>query len=120
MLIKKFEEIESWKEARELNKLIYEITKAPKFSKDFGLKDQIQRASVSIMANISEGFNRGSKKYFINFLNFANGSASEVESLLYVALDQSYLNEKEFQNAYQRIEKIKKMIGGFIQYLKKN
>ena len=81
------EEIESWKEARELTKNIYGLTARQGFSRDFGLRDQIQRASVSIMANIAEGFDSGSNKSFISFLNYTYRSASEVQSLSYVALD---------------------------------
>ncbi len=119
MRIEKFEEIESWKLARELTKEIYKLTKQNNFSKDFGLKDQIQRASVSILANISEGFDSGSDKSFINFLNYSYRSASEVQSLLYVVLDQEYLSKNEFEFLYGKCKDIKNLIGGLIQYLKK-
>ena len=119
MRIEKFEEIESWKLARELTKEIYGVTKLNNFSKDFGLKDQIQRASVSIMANISEGFDSGSDKSFINFLNYSYRSASEVQSLLYVVLDQKYISKNEFDFLYGKCKDIKNLIGGLIQYLKK-
>lgn len=91
MRIEKFEEIESWKLARELTKEIYRVTKLNNFSKDFGLKDQIQRASVSILANVSEGFDSGSDKSLINFLNYSCRSESEVQSLLYIVGDQKYI-----------------------------
>jgi len=87
MKIESFTEIESWKKARQLVKQIYKITSKNRFSKNYGLKDQIQRASVSIMSNIAEGFDSGSQKSFINFLNYSYQSASEVESLLYIAHD---------------------------------
>jgi four helix bundle protein len=87
MKIEKFEDLDSWKVARELTNTIYSITKKEKFSKDYGLKDQIQRASVSILANVAEGFDSRSDKSFINFLTFAYRPATEVQSLLYVALD---------------------------------
>jgi len=119
MRIEKFEDIESWKLARELTKEIYRITKLNNFSKDFGLKDQIQRASVSIMANISEGFDSSSDKSFINFLNYAYRSASEVQSLLYVVLDQEYISTNEFELLYEKCKDIKNLIGGLIQYLSK-
>ncbi|MCH7773437.1 MAG: four helix bundle protein [Bacteroidetes bacterium] len=126
MRIEKFEEIESWKLARELTKEIYRVTKLNNFSKDFGLKDQIQRASVSIMANtclpvgtVSEGFDSGSDKSFINFLNYSYRSASEVQSLLYVVLDQKYISTNEFDLLYGKCKDIKNLIGGLIQYLKK-
>jgi four helix bundle protein len=126
MKIEKFEEIESWKLARELTKEIYRITKLNNFSKDFGLKDQIQRASVSIMANtclpagtVSEGFDSAPDKSFIIFLNYSYRSASEVQSLLYVVLDQKYISENEFDFLYEKCKDIKNLIGGLIQYLKK-
>ena len=120
MRIEKFEDIESWKLARELTKGIYGITKLNNFSKDFGLKDQIQRASVSIMANISEGFDSNSDKSFINFLNYSYRSASEVQSLLYVAIDQEYISTNEFESLYMNCKDIKNLIGGLIQYLSKS
>lgn len=101
MRIEKFEEIESWKLARELTKEIYRVTKLKYFSKDFGLKDQIQRASVSIMANVSEGFDSCTDKSFVNFLNYSCRSASEVQSLLYIALDQEYISKYEFELLYE-------------------
>lgn len=120
MKIEKFEDIESWKVARELTNSIYNITKTNKFNKDFGLKDQIQRAAVSVMANIAEGFDSRSDKHFINFLNYAYRSATEVQSLLYVALDQEYLSEDEFEKLYSEAKKIHGLIGGLIKYLSTN
>jgi len=119
MTIEKFEDIESWKLARELTKEIYRVTKLNNLSKDFGLKDQIQRASVSIMANISEGFDSGSDKSFINFLKYSYRSASEVQSLLYVVLDQDLITKSKFESLYEKCKDIKNLIGGLIQYLKK-
>ena len=119
-MVEKFENIESWKAARELTKVVYNLTSKPTFNKDFGLKDQIQRASVSIMANIAEGFDSKSNKAFINFLNYSFRSASEVQSLLYAALDQEYIIDNEFDLAYEQCVTIKKLIGGFIRYLNKN
>ena len=118
MKIEKFEDLDSWKVSRELTKEIYSLTKKEKFSKDFGLRDQIQRASVSIMANIAEGFDSRSDKAFINFLNYAYRSATEVQSLLYVASDQKYISDAEFDNIYSEIKKIHGLIGGLIKYLK--
>ena len=119
MRIEKFEDIESWKLARELTKEIYKVTKLNNFSKDFGLKDQIRRASVSIMANVSEGFDSGSDKSFINFLNYSYRSASEVQSLLYVVLDEKYIEKNKFDFLYVKCKDIKNLIGGLTQYLKK-
>lgn len=120
MKIFKFEEIESWQEARKLTNIIYEITKIGNFSKDYGLKDQIQRASVSIMSNIAEGFDSHSNKHFTNFLNFSYRSASEVQSPAYVAIDQNYVAKERFDEIYLKSDKVKGLIGGFIKYLKQN
>ena len=120
MSINKFEEIESWKEARVLTNNIYSVSNSENFNKDFGLRDQIRRASVSIMANIAEGFDSASNKSFINFLNYSFRSASEVQSFLYVALDQNYISTDEFDSIYNQCNKIKSLIGGFIRYLKKS
>ncbi len=117
MKIERFEEIQSWQKARELNQQIYDVTKDAHFSKDFSLRDQIRRATVSIMANIAEGFGRKSKKEFANFLNMAHGSAAEVQCHLYIALDQNYINRKEFEELYKRVEEVSKMIQGFMNYL---
>jgi four helix bundle protein len=117
MKIEKFEDIESWKAGRELTKIVYKLTSKASFSKDFGLKDQIQRASVSVTSNIAEGFDSKSNKAFINFLNYSFRSASEIQSLLYAALDQEYINKNEFELAYEQCIIVKKLIGGFIRYL---
>jgi len=115
--IERFEDILAWQKARELNKDIYEITKSSNFSKDFSLRDQIRRASVSIMANIAEGFGRRSKKEFANYLNMAHGSAAEVQCHLYVALDQEYISQEIFDTTYAKIEEVSRMIQGFMKYL---
>lgn len=117
MKIVRFESIDSWKKARELTKAVYRITTQQKFSKDFGLRDQIQRASVSIMSNIAEGFDAGSDKTFVNFLRYSYRSASEVQSLLYIALDCKYIDETDFRNCFAQALETKRLIGGFIKYL---
>jgi len=115
--IERFEDIQAWQRARELNKAIYEITKAAHFSKDFSLRDQMRRASVSILANIAEGFGRRSKKEFSNFLNMAHGSAAEVQCHLYVALDFQYITQGDFETLYRKTEEVSRMIQGFMKYL---
>ena len=115
--INRFEDIEAWQKARALNKEIYRTTEASSFAKDFSLRDQIRRASVSIMANIAEGFGRRSKKEFSNFLNMAHGSAAEVQCHLYVALDLQYINQGNFEVLYSKTEEVSRMIQGFMQYL---
>ncbi|MBI2360543.1 MAG: four helix bundle protein [Deltaproteobacteria bacterium] len=94
MLVKNFEDLEIWKEARRLTWEIYQLTRDPRFSKDFGLSSQIQRAAISIMSNIAEGFERGGNQEFAHFLYMAKGSCGEVRSQLYVAADQSYVAQK--------------------------
>ncbi len=115
--IERFEDIQAWQKARELNKDIYKVTMQPSFSKDFSLKDQIRRASVSIMANIAEGFGRRSNKEFSNFLNMAHGSAAEVQCHLYVALDMNYITKTDLEMLYQKADEVSKMIQGFMNYL---
>ena len=117
MKIERFEDIEAWQVARELTNKVYGITKQSSFSKDYGLKDQIQRAVTSIMHNIAEGFDGGSNAEFIKFLRYAQRSASEVQSQLYVALDQNYINDQTFGELYALASLARNKVGGFIAYL---
>ncbi len=117
---KRFEEIEAWRKARELANAIYTVTGQGAFSKDFGLRDQIQRASVSVMSNIVEGYERDGTKEFIQFLSIAKGSAGEVKSHLYVARDQGYLNKDEFVALAELTDETRRIISGFISYLKRS
>ena len=119
MNFKSFEEIESWKKARVFNKLIYSKTQQEKFSKDFGLKDQIRRASISISSNIAEGFERNTDKEFVYFLYVAKASAGEVRSQLYLANDLEYINNEDFIQLKNQVVEISRLIGGLIKYLKK-
>ena len=118
MKITRFEEIEAWQEARKLVKMIYSvINKSPKFRKDFRLVNQVQNAAVSSMSNIAEGFARRSNREFIQFLFISKSSAAEVQSQLYVALDQEYINQDDFEKIYNQAEVVSKMDSGFIKYL---
>ena len=118
MKITRFEEIDAWKEARELVKMVYDvINKNPKFRRDFRLVNQIQDAAVSSMSNIAEGFARRSNKEFIQFLFISKSSAAEVQSQLYVALDQEYINQDDFEKVYNQAEIVSKLDSGFIKYL---
>jgi len=117
MRIERFEDIQGWQEAKRLTVEVYRVTNEGVFSKDFALRDQIRRASVSIMANIAEGFGRSSRKEFIHFLNIANGSALEVQSHLHVALELVYLSREQFDSLYQLAHSVSRLIGGFINYL---
>lgn len=120
MLVKNFEDLEIWKEARRLTGEIYRLTKDSKFSKDFDLSRQIQSATVSIMSNIAEGFERGGNPEFIQFLYIAKGSCGEVRSQLYVALDQSYATPKTCEDLTKSFRRLSIMISNFIDYLKRS
>ena len=117
MKIKRFEELESWKRARELTNAIYQATAAESFARDFGLKNQIRRAAISVLSNIAEGFERGGDKEFIQFLALAKGSCGEVRSQLYVALDQAYLPPVVFEKLCRNAEEISRLIAGLMRYL---
>ena len=118
-LINRFEDIQGWQEARKLVKQIYALARSNAFAKDFGLRDQIQRAAVSAMSNIAEGFDCDSKAEFARFLGIARRSAVEVQSLLYTALDAGYITKAQFQAHYDQAQKTKALIGGFKHALKK-
>jgi four helix bundle protein len=113
MSINQFEDIRAWQEARTLTKQIYELTKDGALSKDFGLRDQLQRASVSTMANIAEGFDCDSHTEFARFLGYARRSAVEVQSLLYAALDAGYITPETFKTIYEQANKTKAMVSAF-------
>jgi len=115
----RFEEIEAWQKARELTREIYHISKNIQFSKDYGLREQIRRASISIMSNIAEGFERSGTTEFIQFLAIAKGSAGEVKSQLYVAFDQGYINKETFNQLSALCTEVNQMIAGLIHYLRK-
>ena len=117
MKIKRFEDIEAWQLARELTAKVYVLTKKSGFARDYGLKDQIQRASGSVMHNIAEGFDGGSNAEFVKFLRYAQRSCSEAKSELYVALDQKYLSASEFDAVSAMTGKVRAKIGAFIKYL---
>ncbi|SRR6266545_3878095 len=117
--IGRFEDIQAWQKARILVKEVYSYSNSGRFAKDFGLRDQIRRAGVSIMLNIAEGFARKTNREFCQFLVIAHGSAAEVQAALYVALDQEYLNNAEFNRLYELVDNTSKMILGFINYLRK-
>lgn len=117
MKICQIEEIKAWQEARELTKKIYQISGNGQFAKDYRLRDQIRGASGSVMANIAEGFDSQSDMEFIRFLSYSRRSATEVQSHLYVALDQKYINNNIFNDIYLQVKAIKSLICGFIRYL---
>ena len=116
--ITRFEEIEAWKNARELTKLIYQISTIEGFSRDFGLQDQIRRAAVSVMSNIAEGFESHTHPLFIKYLGQAKASAGEVRSQLYLAYDLGYISRENFGILSDLVRKVSSQIYMFVQYLK--
>ena len=110
--IDKFEDLIAWQKARALTKEVYQISQRGAFAKDFGLSGQIQRASVSIMSNIAEGFERGGRGEFHQFLSVAKASCAEVRSLFYVALDIKYINKAEFRKIMDKAEEVGRIVGG--------
>lgn len=119
-LIKKFEDIVAWQEARTLTKEIYKISGIGAFGQDYGLRDQIRRATVSVMSNIAEGFDCESNKEFGRFLEIARRSTLEIQSLLYVAQDVTYISQEQFEEFYQYAEKTRRFIGGLRYSILKN
>ena len=118
--IQKFEDLEAWKIAREVTRNVYRVSMLEAFGRDFGLKNQIQRASVSVMSNIAEGFERDGDKEFVQFLSIAKGSLGEIRSQLYVALDQNYISTDDFQLLYDKVAENSRVISGLIGYLRQS
>jgi four helix bundle protein len=117
MKIRCFEETEAWQLARELTQKVYRLTDRDKFSRDFGLKRQIQNAAGSLMHNIAEGFDSETNAEFLRFLRYAKRSCTEVQTELYVAMDQKYISETEFHSIYDHAGRTRATIHGFIRYL---
>ena len=115
--IKRFEDLEIWKIARKLSLEIYEITSKELFGKDYRFRDQIRNAAGSVMDNIAEGFGRGGKHEFINFLSYSKGSTGEVKSQLYRAMDVTYISKVKFDELYIQYDNLGGQIAGFISYL---
>lgn len=120
MQIKNFEDLEIWQAARRLAQEIYTCSRSPKFSKDFALRDQMQRAAVSVMSNIAEGFERGGNQEFVQFLYIAKGSCGEVRSQLYVALDQDYVDRKLVDSLLIALKRLSVRIKHLIDHLKQS
>lgn len=110
--VQKFEDLIAWQKTRVLTKQIYDVTRKAAFSRDYGLANQIQRASVSIMSNIAEGYERNSPSDFHRFLVIAKSSCAEVRSQLYVALDVGYITQSEFDDLMKLAEEVSRIIGG--------
>jgi four helix bundle protein len=120
MKIEKFEDLKSWQKARELTNAVYEATATGNFAREFGLKNQIRRASISILSNIAEGFERGGDREFLQFLAMAKGSCGEVRAQLYVAIDQGYLSRSLFERLSNDAAEIGRLISGLMKYLSKS
>ncbi len=120
MAITRFEDLEVWCLAREITKRIYTITSKDKFNRDYSFQSQIRRCSVSIMANIAEGFERDTNKEFIHFLYISKGSVGELRNHLYIALDIGYIESSEFEILWKELITISKSLSGFIKYLSSN
>ncbi len=118
--IERFEDVDAWKLARALTAKIYSFAKTGDFSRDYGFRDQICRAAVSIVSNIAEGFERSSRKSFLQFLAIAKGSAGEVRAQLYIAFDLGYISREQFDDAVNDVSRISKMLSRFIEYLERN
>lgn len=116
--IQRFEELDVWQNARTLTNRIYAHTQDDPFAKDFGLRDQIQRASVSIMSNIAEGFESRTQNVFVDYLGHARGSAGEVRAQLYVAHDQEYISASTFDDTYDLADNVSRQLFKLIEYLK--
>jgi four helix bundle protein len=118
--ITRFEDIESWKTARQLTNSVYAQTNQTGFNRDYGLRDQIRRASVSVMSNIAEGFESRTDAQFINFLGMARASAGEVRAQLYIALDQKYITEEQLNETFSMAQTCARQIANFMKYLETN
>ncbi|HEY5885846.1 MAG TPA: four helix bundle protein [Pyrinomonadaceae bacterium] len=118
MVVKRFEDLQCWQMARTLNKKIYRLTSDGRFARDFALRDQIRKASISILSNIAEGFERGGDKEFLQFLAIAKGSSGEVRAQLYVALDQQYIAEDACKLLRDSVEEIGRLLSGLMKYLR--
>jgi four helix bundle protein len=115
--IERFEDVQAWQAARELANAIYDASRNPNFERDFRFRDQIRAAAVSVMSNIAEGFESQGNRNFIRYLYLAKGSAGEVRAQLYVALDQGYITQEQFDALRAKSEDISRLLAGFIRYL---
>ena len=116
--ITRFEEIRAWQTARALTKQVYEVSGQAGFARDYGLRDQLRRAAVSVMSNIAEGYESQTQEQFIRYLGYAKASAGEVRSQLYVALDVGYLDQAQFEALYDLVDKCSRQLSRFVAYLR--
>jgi four helix bundle protein len=118
--IERFEDVPAWQKGRQLKQAVYAFSRKGSFASDFALRDQIRRACISVTAIIAEGFERGGKNEFIQFLGHAKGSCGEVRDHLYTALDEHYIGQKEFDELYATSVEVSRLISGFITYLQES
>jgi four helix bundle protein len=118
--ITRFEDIESWRLARIFTNRIYDITGTGKFARDFGLRDQIRRAAISILSNIAEGFERGGDNEFLQFLSIAKGSCGEARAQLYIAVDQAYISTPQFEELSRSANEVSQLVSGRMKYLRQS
>jgi four helix bundle protein len=116
--VKRFEDLDVFKMARELTRCLYRTTAAGRFARDYALRDQVRRAAVSVMSNIAEGFERGGDKEFFQFLSLAKASCGEVRAQLYVALDQAYVTQEEFDSLVDQALRINAALARLMKYLR--
>jgi len=119
-VIKSFEDLEIWKISKDFTVELYKITHNKNFNKDFSLRDQLRRASISIISNIAEGFERNGNKEFIQFLSIAKGSAGEIRAQIVIAFELKYITDKEFEKLHKDISQVSKQLSGFINYIKQS
>jgi len=118
--IERFEDLDAWTLARRLTNAIYDVSAVGEFCRDFALRDQIRRASISIASNVAEGFERDGDKEFMQFLSIAKGSCGEVRAQLYLALDRAYISDKEFEELKAKASELSRVISGLIRYLRQS
>ena len=116
--ITRFEDIEAWQTARQLANVVYDLTGQGSFARDYGLRDQIRRAAISVMSNVADGFESRTQALFIDLLGRAKGSAGEVRSQLYIAVDREYVTQTQFDEAHDLADKASRQIYRFMMYLK--
>jgi len=118
--VKRFEDLEAFQMARELTKQLYRVTGTGRFARDYGLRDQITRAAISVMSNVAEGFERGGDKEFLQFLSLAKGSCGEIRAQLYVGIDQGYIDERQFTTLVDQASRIGRALAGLMKYLRES
>lgn len=117
-IAKRFEDLEVWQLARDLTRIVYKVSSGGRLAKDFCLRDQLRKASVSVMSNLAEGFERGGSREFLQFVALAKGSCGEVRSQLYVALDQEYIGQADFDRVFELTVRLSRMLASLLRYLR--